>query len=427
MSRVSRFRNDILGRFSRFLGLDVQYFFSSGFWVTLRYGTVSLLGVLLTIAFARLGSKEVFGQYQAIIALIGIFSIFSLPGLNLAALKAVTEGHEGAIKSAVKMSFVASWFAVPFIFGYAWYVSVFQGDSGMALVLVLAGLCAPFFYAPNTWYVFYEGRSFFLPVTIRTLLVSFVLTATLISLLVVGAPLVWLIACYFLIQTIFGWYFFWEVRRKIVSRNETALDKRFGIAVTFQKSAFLITENLPVLSISFLYGYASLAVFQVAYLFVNAMAGFLSGLSATYLPLLFRYAQIAYGKILLQQLAFGVVLFGVFRVAIEVFFLLFYGEAYRESLDLVRFLSYLSLILPLKTFLVSFFTARNKNGTLVIIYLLANATALGALYAGRGLPMLVSATVYLYALHLIVLVPLLALYFFTASRKTDSMRSVSFS
>lgn len=425
MSTKFLFKEEVIERCSRAVGLDLGYFMSSGFWVSLRYGLTSFFGLLLSIGFARLGTKELLGEYQTVLALLGLFSIFSLPGLNLAALKSVAHGDHGSVVKAVRLSFFGSLVALPFIGLYTAYIFFIQGNDLIASAVLLSAFFFPFFYAFNTWYVFYEARSIFYPVAWRSILLGLFTTSGLLGALYFRANLFTLLAVYFGTNALLNGIFFLEVWRKVRKKEwggET-LDVNFGLSVSGQKFVFSLAENIPALAISFLFGFPALALFQIAYFFINAIAGLLNGLSATYLPLLFRYKSLQHGRILLQNVVIGFILFFLCRIFFEVFFIFLYGEAYRESLLIARNISYLIIIFPLKTLLLNFLVTKGRNFSIVNIFLFANAISLIALYMTRNAPFPTSVSLYLYALNTILVILLLLIYRITVSRKTDSICS----
>lgn len=425
MSIKLLFNEEAFSGYSRKVGLDLGYFFKSSFWVSLRYVSISLFGLAISIGFARLGTKELLGEYQMVLAFLGLVSVFSLPGLNLAALKSVTHGDDGAVVKAVKLSFFSSLFALPIIGAYAAYIFFIQGNSLIASTFILGAFFFPFFYAFNTWYVYYEARSIFYPVTWRVTLISLLTTLGLLGALSLQASLFILLIIYFGVNSLFNGIFFWEVWKKVKKeeKKEETLDISYGLSVSGQKFVFSLAENLPALAVSFLFGFSALALFQIAYFFINAIAGLLNGLSATYLPLLFRYKTLNYKKILLQNIIIGFILFFLGRAFIEVFFVLMYGEAYRESFLIAQNLSYLIVLFPLKAFILNFLTAQGRNMAIVSTFLFANAVSLIVLYIAKNTPFPVSVSSYLYVLNISLVIPLLFVYFSIASRKTDSIRS----
>ena len=62
--------------------IDLAYAIKNEFWVYLRLGISLIIGLAVTVAFTRLAPKEVFGQYNFILAILAIASLLSIPGLN---------------------------------------------------------------------------------------------------------------------------------------------------------------------------------------------------------------------------------------------------------------------------------------------------------------------------------------------------------
>lgn len=406
------FSPETFKRFGRLAGLDVEYFLKSGFSVSVRYAIVSLSGVVASIGFARLGSKELLGQYQSVLALVGLVSVFSLPGMNMAAFKAVIDGWDEGIIKAVKYSFFSSLFGLPVLFGYAAYQFYFLGHQELAHSLMLGALFLPFFYAANTWYVYYEARSHFSAVSMRVILTSVLTTGALVGSLYFHASLFTIVGVYLFIGTLSNWFFFFQVRKRIIREKvkTSSLDIGYGLSVTAQKFVLSLTENLPALAIASLFGFAPLAIFQIAYFVINAVAGFLNGLSATYLPLLFRATALNYWKVLFQNLFLGVILFFILRLFLSIFFLPLYGIRYQESLVIANGLSFLVMLFPLKIFLSNFLTVKKKNFLLSAVFLMANALSLFVLYLTRNLTFSASVCFYMYTLHFALLIPLLMFY-----------------
>ncbi len=400
------------------VGLDLTYFLKSGFWVSVRYGLIAFLGVVLSVGFTRLGTKELFGQYQSVLALLSLLSVFSLPGLSMAAFKCAVAGDDSAVLKAVRYSFYTSLLALPFIVSYAAYAFWWQEEVQYAEALILGALFFPFLYATNKWYVVYEAHSIFAAVTWRMLLLTVVTTFGVLATLFFHGGLLAALLVFFLTTAFFHGFFSLEVKKKLKQKEEKhSLNIRYGVFVSLQKFAFSLSENVPTLVISFLFGFELLALFQVAFLTVNAVAGFLNGLGATYLPLLFRYQKLAHGRIFLQNIVLGVLLFIVFRIFLELLFIPLYGEAYQESFSIARMLSWLVILFPLKSFLINYFTVNDKNLLIVGVSVLANGASLGVLFLFKQETFSMATTMYMACLQVFFIVPLLWHIFFHLTKE----------
>src|SRR3989338_326245 len=89
--------------------------------------------------------------------------------------------------------------------------------------LILGGAVVPFFYAPNNWYVAYEGKLNFRSSTVRIILSQIVLLFSLVSGLFFGASLPILVLLYFFSQAFFTVFFYLEVVKKIEKKVEKSL------------------------------------------------------------------------------------------------------------------------------------------------------------------------------------------------------------
>lgn len=365
------------------LGLNLRYFLSSGGWIGARYFVVSAVSLVVSVIFARLGGSELYGQYQYVLGLAALFSVSSLPGLNAAVLKDVTQGKERTLSTAAFVSLRFSLVGAVLLVLWGVYQLTLGAATGWALVA--AGVLLPLFYAPNIWYVLEEGRLDFRTPSLKIILQTVAALLTLLIGLILGLPLVALVALYFAVGAAFNWGFLWMALRKISpSAPQSRLDRRYALNVTFQKFTNTMAENLQPIAITYFFGYAQFALFQVAFVCVNALSGFISALGSTYLPLLFKYKTISYRAIYWQNLGFGVLASLVYVLIVATAFVPLYGETFLPSYKLALIFAPLVALLPLRTFLVNFFTAQKRNLLVVGSNLGAAVIALLILSLGRG-------------------------------------------
>lgn len=415
-----------LERAGKFIGLDLGYFLGNGFWVGLRYGIVSLLGLIVSAGFARLGTKELLGQYQFILSFTALFSLFSLPGLNISAMRSIARGSgNSVIRQGVRLSFLFGLLAIPLMLLFTGYRFFIQGsiESSMAIALTIAAFLSPFFYAPNTWYAAYEGRSLFRPVAIRMIVASLGATAAILLSLYFQLEIQFLILLYFLVGAAFSWYFFSEAISLREEKGEQGADKidfRYGLNVTFQKFAYGLSDNIPPIAISFFLGFEVLAIFQIAYFFTNAITSLVGALFAMYLPKIFISKKVTFTKELLQSLIVGIICFIGLAVLTKVGFFFFYGEAYRKSYELTWMIAPLLILSPMRVFLVNLFTARAKNLVIILCYILANCMGGFIFFLLKDANPFTAIAAYMYALNCSSILFLLSFLLYQSRRYTIS-------
>lgn len=405
------------------IGLDFSYFFRSGKWVFLRYIVISATGLALTMTFTRFADKEIFGHYQFALATIGILSIFSLPGLNTASMREAMRGNFGGVKKSVYLSFFLS--SLITVFGVAigaWMIFL-KGNEAPGLAILVAALVAPFFYGPNNWYVFYESKLDFKSTTVRIMFSSVIAVITAIILIIFEREALWIVLAYLGIQSIFGWIYFAEAAKKFAGSAKTSvLNIKYGIECTIQKfTTTTLNENFPVLVIATVYGFQNLAIFQVAYFCFASLSGLFGAFASTYIPLLFKYGKIRVYRAIFQNLALGIVLAFVYLIAVWLLFLPVFGMAYQSSLSIALAFSIFIPLVPVKIFLSSYYSSRNRNGFISVINVFSGLSAGFLLWFFRDANILFTTVLSFGIMYMIQVVMLLGDYFFNASKKTDSI------
>lgn len=417
----------MLGRLLNFvgrsLGVDANYLLRSGFWVSLRYGLVSIIGLATTIMFTRMAPKEVYGAYQYILSFVAFFSFLSLPGMNIAALKAVVKGNDSAIFQTIRWSFLSGLLGIPCIIGYGLYHQGTQ-EIPVTLLIIVAIAFAPF-YALNTWYVFYEGRQDFFSVAWRALLVAGVNFLVLWIALLLGASLTAIMAVYFAVGIILSAVFSIEIWLQskrwllITVSHENKLDIRYGLAATGQKLVFNASETLPLMAIGSVYGFAEVAVFQVAFFVYSSVSGYIGALIAMYLPRFFSGTRLERGKMITHNVLSGLLIAAGMGIFLAAIFPFLFGDEYRESMHIAWYLLPAVILLPLKSYLTSYFTANHRLILTIATYLIGNCLAGIVFYLMRTEGVGVAGSLYVGTLVIVTTAIMTTHYFLeTASRKT---------
>lgn len=412
----------ITSRLGSKLGLDIGYLLRNGNWVTLRFLVATATGFLLSLVFARFGDKMLLGQYQFVLSVMSITSIISLLGLNAAALEAVAQGREAAIFRASRSIFRASLFGLLLIVIAGVYTIFFknEGDITLGLSLVISGLLSPMFYATSSWSSFYEGKLLFKESSLKMIALNVALTTLLVSMVFLNTGLIALVVTYVAVNILFQGAYLLGLRKKIPKQSNDALDTRFGIAVSFQKSVSGLSTNIPPLALSFYFGLELLAIYYIAYYAVAALSSFLNNLMSLYLPTLFKKTALNHRSILLNSFLSGVVTLFIFLVFLKIFFLPIYGQEYAESLRLAYLLSPLLILAPFHTYLVSFFSIRRRNSFLIKVFCFSNIVGLAILHLIHGLGFVPSTAVYIVFLECATVFPLIIAYFKAQIQKSSA-------
>lgn len=122
---------------------DMVYLMQAGLWTNLNLVITTLLGLLLSIAFANFLSPQTYGMYQYLLSLAGVVTAFSLTGMNTAVGQAVSRGYEGTLRVVVRAQL--QWAIVPSLVclavaGYYFWHGTLELGFGLVFIALLTPL-----------------------------------------------------------------------------------------------------------------------------------------------------------------------------------------------------------------------------------------------------------------------------------------------
>ena len=144
-------------KLSRFFSTDMMYVVKSGFWMNANFVFVSFFGLLSSVLFARLVSKDVYGTYQFVLSLASLIAVFAPNNISTAVVRSVALGNEGDLVKATR--FQVRWGIIASLIAFAiglWYL--FHGNSKLSIAVMLIAAFVPTTFALNTWIAYLQGK-----------------------------------------------------------------------------------------------------------------------------------------------------------------------------------------------------------------------------------------------------------------------------
>lgn len=342
---------DALKRYGNYIGIDVVYFVGNGFAVAVRQVIAAFFGLLLMIAFSRLADKEILGQYQFILAAVYSMALFSLPGLNTSLLRSVARGCEGDYTRVVQLSFRSSMVSVVALVCFGCYY-FFLGNNSLGLAFVFSALIVPFFYAPNTWDSFLQGKSkFSLSSKWGSFQVAGTSLVTMAALFLFPNSIFLILPAYLLTSSLFNVLYY---LRSLRWQENTKTDSEvfsYGFFLTKAGALGLIVDYFDKIVLGF-FNLGALAAYSVSLSIVEFLKNFIKSVFSVIFPKLSKYeygiSSRMWGVALLGSVVFS---FGLFFFSEKIVVAFFSGK----YLDAAVFLKY-------TTFLIPFFVANSIFG-----------------------------------------------------------------
>jgi O-antigen/teichoic acid export membrane protein len=136
---------------------DMVYLASVGLWNNLTFVTTTVLALLLSVAFANLLPREVYGNYQYLISISALLNALCLTGMGGAVAQSAARGYEGDLRASVRAQL--TWSIIPTLIGLAGAVYyVLQGNEILAIGLVIIALLSPSIGTFTIYNAFLSGK-----------------------------------------------------------------------------------------------------------------------------------------------------------------------------------------------------------------------------------------------------------------------------
>ena len=288
MQKLKQKIKDFLIWGQKYTGTDNVYLAKGGFWLTLGQIISTAASFLLAVTFANLIDPITFGNYKYVLSLVGILTIFALPGIGTAIIQAVVRGLECSFytgfKTKLKWGLLGS-LAALILTGYYFI----RGNYLLPIPLLISAIFLPLMLASQVYGSFLVGRKLFkFQVTYNT--ISQVISAgALIITLFLTQNLFWLIAVYFVSHTFLNFFFYLITKRKFQpNKKEDPQTLSYGKHLSLMGALSIGANYLDKILLFTLIGSTQLAIYWFAIALPEQIKGLLKNIQILALP---KFAQ----------------------------------------------------------------------------------------------------------------------------------------
>ena len=324
----------LLNRLGKYLQLDLYYYIKNSLYLfTSRIGT-NLARFALSIAFARLVTQNLYGQWNFVMAIIGICAIVTLPGMNTAIVQSVSTGHERVLVQGTKQRFKWSGFGTFVLIGVGLYYW-FSGENAIGKSLIIGSLFFPFYHSFLTYNAFFSGKKQFDKVAKYQLIVHVASTLVTIGVIYSSRNLILILTAYFLTFSILRGYFFKIAYQKMEGQSYDPEAVSFGRHLTVTAIPTVIRQHYDRIIIALFLSFPKLAIYAIALGFADIIFSFNSIIATLILPKLSQMDQkTAYQEVKkrwpLLVLGFGIIC-GILIALCPYVIPFFYSSKYMDS------------------------------------------------------------------------------------------------
>ncbi len=281
-------KNKAVGVFrylEKYTKTDMLYLAKGGFWAIVSQITLSTATLLLTIAFAKYLSKETYGQYKYILSIAGTLKIFTLSGIGISTLQAVSKGHEGTLRYAFWQNI--KWSVLFLLAAGAGAIYYFiNGNSTLGISLLIIGCLSPIWASTNLYSSFLTAKKDFRRNAIYFDIIGNLFPYTSLFLtMILTDNVLWLIFIYFVSNTLIGLILYFRILKIYKPNNDVDPE----ILLYSKHQSFLgiigtLSENIDQILVFHFIGPAQLAIYNFAIGLPNQIKGPLQNLGNLMFP-----------------------------------------------------------------------------------------------------------------------------------------------
>lgn len=341
--RIKREFKHLASFLEQWTELDVMYFIRGGALLFLAQAVLVVTGLLLTIGFARLATKEAFGQFQFFIAVLGMLSILAMPGANTAVLLGSSQNKGGVLYQGIR--FKLKWcilgiFGLLVTAGY-FYLKHEPRYAGVWPAFLVAILFFPILYTLDIVQAFFAGQRKFSYNCISQIGIEGGSALAALAVLFFTKNLVVIIGVYLLVQALGDSVAFLVARRQVKNNKTDADFYSYSVHLTIINLIPYIKTFFDKIIVTFFLGFAATAVYSIAASIGEQLYAVSKTVGSLVFPKIAEKRRNIYSEV--RRRTFKLFLFFAVVAGIAVFlspFLIpfFFSEQYSSSIIFAQFL-----------------------------------------------------------------------------------------
>lgn len=356
-------------KLQKYFKIDFFYLIKGEFWLMLGKIVSIVSTFIVALAWANWMDKGIYGNYQYIISLVGLISIFSLPEMEAAIIQAVARGFEGTFiagfKTKLKWGLLGSLSSL----GIAGYYFL-EGNKNLPLAFVIISVFLFLFNASLAYTGFLVGRRLFniqvkYDVVIQAI-AGLVMLSTLfcIKRFLFDLPdfliILLVITAYFISRTSLRFFFFYRTKNKFTpNTKQDPKSIPYGKKLSFSGVIDCISGSLDKILLFHYLGAVELAVYAFSILVPQQINAFLKHIGTLALPRFSLRSRDELRKTVLKKMSYLAILVSFFVVVYIIFAPWVYQLFFPQYLESVPYSRLFALsIIPLAFSMGGLFRAK---------------------------------------------------------------------
>ena len=357
IQKIKSIITKLLKKAQKITGTDNIYIVKYGSYLTMGNIISMIAAFLLSFAFSRLLSKEVYGEYRYILSMVAILGISSLQGLNNALVRGVARGFENTVRTAFKVKIKWSLLGSLGSIGIATYFWI-QGNAEFTISFLIIAAFLPLFKSGEIHQNYLDGKKLFGKRITYTTLIQILSTVAIVVALFLTKRLFILILVYFLFYSFLRIFFlFWTIKKYPPNKKNDPETIAYGKYLSLIQIASLVAQQVDKILLFHLVGPIQLAIYSFADLPIQFIRDPLQNIQELVLPKLSVKSKEEIKKTLPKKLIKSIIfilpIIALYIIIAPYFYKIIFPQ-YTESIFYSQLLAFTLLIFPISIIRLSF-------------------------------------------------------------------------
>ncbi|MFB6245128.1 MAG: oligosaccharide flippase family protein [Candidatus Nanohaloarchaea archaeon] len=258
------------------------------FWMNFYQFLNISTSLLVSVAFARLASQSLYGQYIFVISIVSFLSLVSMPGVRTTIFRSVSQGNESFYVDATKFTVLWSLAGIPLLLAIGLYLYSTRAPV-VGGSIILASVFFPFMYSLQNWKNLLKAKEEFQSFVVYETSISVTRAVLIIGLLVIQPQnLLSILLAYFASSAILNIYFFARSLGKVSIDGDKIEWKKESYEYTLLNLTSYTFSKMDRVLIGLFLPFNQLAIYNIAVKITDTGFKFIKSSIEAVLPGFFR-------------------------------------------------------------------------------------------------------------------------------------------
>lgn len=192
---VGEFLDRAVDKLGNIAGLDARYYLGQSFYLAMAQAVGIGCAFLGSVAFTRLVSKDAYGAYSFVLAIVGVMTLFSLPGIATAVGRAAARNQDRTFVEGTRVRLRWSLLGSAILVGVGVYYYL-VGSMALGKSFLVVSLFFPLFSSSDTFRAFLHGKMLFRRSSVYATIINVGGLAVTVTAIYLSRDLFWMVVSY---------------------------------------------------------------------------------------------------------------------------------------------------------------------------------------------------------------------------------------